>query len=127
MSKQGITITRESFHKVVPAFVMWLDQTYPHLHGRLTIEEKEGKTVFAYESLDGQKLSDQDKAIIRKKWELEMERAKHPEPEDHIHPALAQVIADIEGGYIVAAAHALIEFLAQLTAEKQEETKTEVF
>jgi len=110
----GIKIDRDSFKMVVPAFVMWMDRTYPNLSGALAIKQTAEGVKFEYRSFDGQHLSDQDKAIIRRKWETCMKEAHEKQQEAESIPNLAaQAIASIQGGYYGDAIVQLVDLMQQ--------------
>lgn len=118
MARKGIRITRDSYRAVVPAFVMWLDKTYPHLTGLISIEwEGKGEPKFAYRSFDGQKLSPQDKELIKHAWKRCMEKAhylmstKEVKDDAPLPKKAQQAIASIQGGYYSDAVRCLLHLM----------------
>lgn len=126
----GVKINKDSFANVVSSFVIWMDKTYPHLNGALTVQVDKGVPTFKYEPLDGIKLSPADKALIRAQWEKCMKQkctCDKPcgDPEKLPDQAI-QAIAKIEGGYYSEAIRCLLNLIDEIHFG-EEEAETEEF
>lgn len=106
----GISILDRNKGEIPPAFSMWLDRTFPHLNGLLTIiKGADGRVTFEYAALDNKDLSEQDCALIRRAWD-KYDSEKTVRQNVDLDPMLVQAISYIEGGYIVDAIICLADY-----------------
>lgn len=109
--KNGIRITMDSipYASAMIGFVFWMDKTFPHLNGDLSIMPSAEKGVtFRYQPYDSQSvLTPMDKALIRKKWSSCESRVKMRRlASDRLNKAIAL----IESGQIQLAIRELLTY-----------------
>jgi predicted secreted Zn-dependent protease len=114
MIKRGIKIIVGegiTYKMAMSDFFLWMDRTYPHCSGQLIVTQVDNNIRFEYTAFDDRSnLSDQDKALIKKKWALVMNKMNQ---HNEVDKRLVQAIAYIEGGYIVAAINELACYLQE--------------